>query len=663
MKKRILAALLTVIMTMTVICVPNVIAEATNNDEVIKNDEMGIPDTALYNVILNVADSNGDEILTVSEAEQITRLTVNPDTSKDDVKNLQGIKYCKGLQSLSIQFQEVEDISELAYLTNLKYLNLYDNNITDITALSNLKKLTDLNLEYNDITDITALSALTNLEFLNLGHSQINELTALANLSKLRILRVSNETIDDITALSSLTSLEELTLWGLRINDISPLSKLKKLYALELGSNEISDITALEGLTELKYLYLQDNNISDLSALKNLTKLEYLELSNNRIRDISVLDMLPESCAVYVECNPIGMEEPIIWNAADGIPDSRLFEEIVAVADENEDGFLTIKEAESVTKLEIEFKEIKDLLGIDMLSNLEYLDLSNNDITDITALSNLEKLNYLDLSYNKITDASAISQLPNLEYLNLEGNPCETEKPTEPGTPDDPTTPEPPSTPEQPSNPNTPEIEDAPVIESYTDTQVVLDVTEKPVIKKAYFEAIVQLNNEHDYEVVFHAGDDVYITFGKGTMNMIDGIEDYDFTVDINPDYDSSKVPTTLGKESFVSKVIYNYSGKLPAMASIRIPVGTEYAEKTLYYTLLNEDSTFGTSQKVVVDKDGYISVNQDHCSSYVITTKDMSVKETTPNTGDNTSIVFWMMVLAMGGCLCFIGAKKKNII
>lgn len=663
MRKRILAAMMTIIMTMTVTCSPNVIAEASNNDVVIKNDDTGIPDVALYNVILNVADSNGDEILTVSEAEQITKLTVNPDTSKDDVKILKGIRYCKGLQRLTIQFQEVDDITELSYLTNLEYLNLYDNSITDITALSNLKKLKELDLGYNDIIDITALSALTNLEFLVLGHSQIDDLTALANLNKLRILRVSNETIDDITALSSLTSLEELTLWGLRINDISPLSKLKKLYALELGNNEISDIMALEGLTELKYLYLQDNNISDLSALKNLTKLEYLELSNNRIRDISMLDMLPESCHVYIDCNPIGMEETIIWNAADGIPDGELFKVIVAEADKNEDGFLTVEEAEGLTELDASLNEIEDLQGIDCLINLQYLDLAQNSIINIEALSNLEKLEYLDLSYNMITDASAISQLPNLEYLNLKGNPCETEKPTEPEIPENPTIPDTPSTPEKPSNPNAPEIEDAPVIENYTDTQVVLDVTEKSVIKKDYFEAIVQLNNEYDYEVVFHAGDDVYITFGKGTMNMVEGIEDYDFTVVINPDYDSSKVPMALVKENFVSKVVYNYSGKLPAMASIRIPVGKEYAEKTLYYTLLNEDSTFGTSQKVVVDKDGYITVNQDHCSSYVITTKDMSVQGTTPNTGDSALIALWMMLLVIGGGICFVGARKKNII
>ena len=239
----------------------------------------------------------------------------------------------------------------------------------------------------------------------------------------------------------------------------------------------------------------------------------------------------------------------------------------------------------------------------------------------------------------------------------------EENKPSNPSTPGTPAEPDSPNTPQEPSNPNTPEIEEAPVIESYTDTQVVLDVTEKPVIKKDYFEAIVQLNNEHDYEVVFHAGDNVYITFEKETMSMVEGVEDYDFTVTIQPDYDSSKIPAIVGKDAFVSKVIYNYSGKLPAMATIRIPVGTEYVGKTLYYTLLNGDGTFGTEQKVVVDENGCIKVQQDHCSSYIITTVDLNTSVDIPNTGDRSLITLWVMLFIMGGCIYFIGVKKKNVI
>lgn len=562
MKKRLVAVIMTIVMTMTVICTPNFIAEASNNDGVIKNDDTGIPDSVLYNDILNVADSNGDGILTVSEAEQITRLTLNPDASKNDVKILKGIRYCKGLQTLSIFYQEIEDISELAYLTNLEYLSLNENNISDITALSNLQKLKTLLLDHNNIKNISALSTLSNLEMLELGHNQIDDLSALKNLSKLEILRASYNELEDITAISSLTSLEELTLWGMKIKDISPLSELKRLYALELGDNEIRDITVLASLTEL------------------------------------------------------------IW---------------------------------------------------------------------------------IELPYNKITDISPLSQLPNLEHLNVEGNPIGEEVPDDPETPSEsetpstqetpsesetpstqetPIDPETPDTPEKPSNPNIPAPEDAPVIEGFTETQAILDVREKSVINKVYFESLVNANKE--VEIIFRADDGVYFTFNKGTMSLVEGVENYDFAVEIESDYDSSKVPATIKESTFVSKVNYKYSGKLPGVATIQIPVGEEYAEKTLYYMLLNEDGSLGTAQKVVADKEGCIKVQQDHCSSYIITTEEPNVTQDsnvvespntteeqnstegasdTPNTGDASSAIYWIILLLLGGVASIWGLKKKKLI
>lgn len=71
-----------------------------------------------------------------------------------------------------------------------------------------------------------------------------------------------------------------------------------------------------------------------------------------------------------------------------------------------------------------------------------------------------------------------------------------------------------------------------------------------------------------------------------------------------------------------MSQVKFNYSGQLPATASIRIPVGTQYAGKTLYYSYMNNDNTFADTQTVVVDEEGYITVKQEHCSSYVVTNK-----------------------------------------
>ena len=102
-------------------------------------------------------------------------------------------------------------------------------------------------------------------------------------------------------------------------------------------------------------------------------------------------------------------------------------------------------------------------------------------------------------------------------------------------------------------------------------------------------------------------------------MASVDGKTEYDFSTSIVNAY-ANTMPSYITKDNFVSQINFNYSGKLPATANIRFYVGTEYAGQTLYYSLMNADNTFAEVQAVVVDADGYMTVKQDHCSSYVVT-------------------------------------------
>lgn len=131
------------------------------------------------------------------------------------------------------------------------------------------------------------------------------------------------------------------------------------------------------------------------------------------------------------------------------------------------------------------------------------------------------------------------------------------------------------------------------------------------------FAAILAENATKD--VVIKSGNDVTFTFAKGTMANVAGKTEYDFSTSINSIY-ADTMPAYVTKDNFISQINYNYSGKLPATANIRFYAGTQYAGQTLYYSLMNADNTFAEVQAVVVDADGYMTVKQDHCSSYVVT-------------------------------------------
>ncbi|MBD2011112.1 leucine-rich repeat domain-containing protein [Microcoleus vaginatus ZQ-A3] len=209
------------------------------------------------------------------------------------------------LTSLYLNNNQITDITPLSALTNLTSLYLNNNKITDITGLSALTNLTHLYLNNNPITDITGLSALTNLTHLYLNNYQITDITPLSALTNLTSLYLNNNQITDITPLSALINLTSLYLNNNQITDITPLSALTNLTSLYLNNNKITDITGLSALTNLTDLNLYCNQITDITSLSALISLTSLRLFSNEITDIAPLSALINLKGLSLHCNPI----------------------------------------------------------------------------------------------------------------------------------------------------------------------------------------------------------------------------------------------------------------------------------------------------------------------------------------------------------------------
>ncbi len=162
-----------------------------------------------------------------------------------------------------------------------------------------------------------------------------------------------------------------------------------------------------------------------------------------------------------------------------------------------------------------------------------------------------------------------------------------------------------------------------------------VDLGASQTISADTFAAILAENATKD--VIIKSNNDVTFTFAKGTMTNVAGKTEYDFSTLINSTYLSS-MPSYITSGNFISQIKFNYSGQLPATANIRIPVGTQYAGQTLYYSLMNEDNTFAEVQAVVVDDEGYITVKQSHCSSYVVTKTEPKLAGSDNTSDDNTA-------------------------
>lgn len=237
------------------------------------------------------------------------------------------------------------------------------------------------------------------------------------------------------------------------------------------------------------------------------------------------------------------------------------------------------------------------------------------------------------------------------------------------------------------NNPSDNTPDEKPSTPESSTTNIVVDVSDgSTTIKADEIRKIIEDNKVND--VVIKSNNDVTFTFAKGTMSEVSQVAIYDFSTAITSDIkEAGDMPADVTEDIFVSKIVYNYSGVLPATASIKLNVGKAYAGQTLYYSQLLDDGTIISMMSAVVDNDGYMTVEQDHCSTYLITkqqitssSSDISLPGTsvenvteaacntveTPQTGDMTHIYWagYLLVLSLMGIgftILMAGKLKKE--
>lgn len=249
----------------------------------------------------------------------------------------------------------------------------------------------------------------------------------------------------------------------------------------------------------------------------------------------------------------------------------------------------------------------------------------------------------------------------------------------EPETSETPSTEQEPETEEQPETEPEPNTEDIPSTEEVPSTEddssveedyVVEFEEEKKVISKVEFEAI--LNENKDKDVVIQSSADLEFTFTKGSMSEVEDMEDYDFGTAIETEFEAKvEYGEKVNDDNFISRINFNYEGKLPGMASIRIHVGAEQKGVTLYYSKLCNDGTIKFIYSAVVDENGYITVKQDSCSDYILTTERVDDKAEKDNVtgqkdnengvGDVIGVIFVIIAIVAAAVALFFVLKRKG--
>ncbi len=178
---------------------------------------------------------------------------------ESNLTNLSGVKDLKHLENLSCSYNRITDIQGLKNLTNLKILKLSDNRIKSIKVLKNLINLEYIRFDFNDLYDLQGLE----------------------NLTKLNRVYVNNNFVSSIVPLADKPELEELYINDNNISSLLPLENNKKLKILQASNNLLQNIDGLSSLERLEKVYIFNNDLVSLEGVQNLKKLDIFGYSED----------------------------------------------------------------------------------------------------------------------------------------------------------------------------------------------------------------------------------------------------------------------------------------------------------------------------------------------------------------------------------------------
>ncbi|EOP46778.1 leucine-rich repeat domain-containing protein [Bacillus cereus] len=435
------------------------------NEPITKEDLLQIKTLSIY---------SGEGINEIAGLEYMTnleKLTLR-ESNVTDISVISGLRH---LKYLDLSSNPIESIQPVSKLENLDMLFLRDNKITDLTPLSQMKKIKILDLIGNNIKDLTPLFTVLSLEEVYLANNQISNLSGIEKLKNVNLLWIGNNKISDVELISKMSNLIELEIADSEIKDISSLSKLVKIQVLNLEENYISDISPLSNLTNLHEINLGANEISDIKSVEELGKRTSIDIQRQKIfldeasvdEEIKIpvynfkgeplqnIKLKSEGATLsngFIKWNSPGekiyefkldtnpAESKIRFNGTviqsivekqteskNVILDKNLQQHINKknFGRENLNAPITKEDLLQIKTLEIlkeKGKEIKDLTGLEYMTNLENLTLEGVGLKNIEFISNLKQLKDVNVSHNKIEDITPLSSLENLQWLNLADN-------------------------------------------------------------------------------------------------------------------------------------------------------------------------------------------------------------------------------------------------
>lgn len=181
---------------------------------------------------------------------------------------------------------------------------------------------------------------------------------------------------------------------------------------------------------------------------------------------------------------------------------------------------------------------------------------------------------------------------------------------------------------------------------------VKVEVPADKVIAESALGTAIQEAIKNDTPLVVETTTEgVTLTFAPADLKDAEAVKlNVEVKLDVDVKDETVAKNDDITADNFVLKVEFSHDGKLPAKATITIPVPAKFANKTLFYYEILADGTLKFVCDAPVDANGNAKVTQDHCSDYVLLSEKI-VEELpeAPKTGDTTNFALWIAILGLG--------------
>lgn len=269
-------------------------------NDIIPNDETGIPDEGLYKAILRVLHKGEDETFTKEEAESIkwfdTYKTAGDLTLYVPIKSLKGIGYLKNLITIDMEYFEGTTLEGIEELEKLYKLWIYQSKIENLDSLTQCKELDNVTITFANLKSLSGKGTFSNLRSLDIGNNKLSSLSGMNRFPKLEVLVVDNNKLKSLKGIGSLKKLRYLSANNNKLTNISAVQYLKNLVSLEVGYNKLTNINAVTKLSKLKGLDVSCNQLRSIPKLNKLKKMKIsgLDLKYNRLSEKEIRQKLPK---------------------------------------------------------------------------------------------------------------------------------------------------------------------------------------------------------------------------------------------------------------------------------------------------------------------------------------------------------------------------------